>query len=112
MVKKETVSVVCSSSSTCLVCSKPESRPGLVFPSFRRRTLATGLSPSLAELCFCPFQMTSPSSTLGSAPVLYLLSSPTRNDFSVWQLEIRLLAQFPSFAPLDLTKQDSCLPSP
>lgn len=56
--------------------------------------------------------MTNLSSTLGSAPVLRLLSSPKREDFSIWQLGIRLLAWFPSFAPLDLTKQDSCLPGP
>lgn len=48
MFKKETVSMVCSSSSTCLGCGKPKSSPGLEFPPIAGRKLATGLSPSLA----------------------------------------------------------------
>lgn len=56
--------------------------------------------------------MTKPFSTLGSVFILCLLSFLKRKDFSVWQLGIRLLAWLPSFAPLDLTKQDSCLPGP
>lgn len=112
MFKKETVPIVCGSSSACLGSSKPRSIPGLVFPLTPGRSVATRLSPSLAQLSFCSLQMPSPSSALGRAPVLLLLSSPETKDFSIWQLGIRLLAWFPPFAPWDLTNQDSCLPGP
>lgn len=110
--KKETVPIVCSSSSTCLGSGKPRSIPGLVFPLTPGRSVASRLLPSLAQLSFCSLQMPNPSSTLRRAPVLLLLSSPEREDFSIWQLGIRPLAWFPPFAPLDRTKQGSCLPGP
>ncbi|KAJ7403322.1 SRY-box 6 [Pitangus sulphuratus] len=79
--------------------------PVQFIPSTMAAAAASGLSP-------LQLQIPNPSSTLGSAPVLLLLSPPKREDFSIWQLGIRLLARFPPFAPLDLTEQDSCLPGP
>lgn len=101
MFKKETVPIVCSSSMQTQVHFWAAGRK-----------VATRVSTSLAQLSFCSLQMPDPSSTLGRAPVLLLLSPPKREGFSIWQLGIRLLAGFPPFAPLDLTMQDSCLPGP
>lgn len=113
MFKKETVSIVCSSSSTCLGCGKPRSSPGLAFAPVAGRALAHGtVTQSGTALCFCSLLLPNPFSALWSAPILRLPSSPKREDFSIWQLGIRLLAWFPSFTPLDLTKQNSCLPGP
>lgn len=94
MFKEEIVPIVCSSSGQAQVHSWAAGK-----------TVVNRVTPSLAQLAFCSLLMPNPSSTSGRAAALLLLSSSKREDFS-----IRLLAGFPPFAPLDLTKRDSCLP--
>lgn len=102
--KKETGPIVCSRSRQ----TQTHSWAGVSFLPVQEGQWPPACHPAWHSSPSLPFTCPSPPPPWEGL----LFPSPKREDFSIWQLGMRLLAGFPPFAPLDLTKQDSCLPAP
>lgn len=107
MFKTELLLFCCNSRQTQL-----HSWAGVSFLPVQEGQWPPDCHPAWHSSASLPFRCPTPPPPWEGLLLLLLLSSPKREDFSIWQLGMRLLAGFPPFAPLDLTKQDSCLPGP
>lgn len=97
MFKKETGPIVCSRSRQ----TQAHSWAGVSFLPVQEGQWPPACHPAWHSSPSLPFTCPSPPPPWEGL----LFPSPKREDFSIWQLGMRLLAGFPPFAPLDLTSR-------